>query len=120
MSHQGRGNAIIAAVGLVVCMVVLLRCEVAQGSNFTVGDAGGWTFSVSGWPNGKSFKAGDILGIGEVSGTHPPASSRLCFQVIKRQRTEERRLDQQDYTRKFISSRTIGAVCGNYRQNKTS
>ncbi|KAI8025840.1 Basic blue protein [Camellia lanceoleosa] len=62
MSHQGRGNAIIAAVVLVVCMEVLLRCEVAQGSNFIVGDAGGWTFGVSGWPNGKSFKAGDILG----------------------------------------------------------
>ncbi|KAF5936695.1 hypothetical protein HYC85_024201 [Camellia sinensis] len=40
------------------------------------------------------------LGIGEVSGTHPPASSRLCFQVIKRRRTEERGLSQQDYTRR--------------------
>ncbi|KAF5950141.1 hypothetical protein HYC85_012134 [Camellia sinensis] len=29
---------------------------------------------------------GTICGIGEVSGTHPPASSRLCFQVIKRRR----------------------------------
>ncbi|KAL7235833.1 hypothetical protein ACSBR1_019174 [Camellia fascicularis] len=70
MSHQGRGNAIIAAVVLVVCMVVLLRCEVAQGSNFTVGDAGGWTFSVSGWPNGKSFKAGDILVFNYSPGIH--------------------------------------------------
>ena len=43
------------------------------------------------------------LGIRDVSGTHPPASSRLCFQVIKRRRTEERKLDQQDYTRRFIS-----------------
>ncbi|GMP39791.1 hypothetical protein CsSME_00010488 [Camellia sinensis var. sinensis] len=34
------------------------------------------------------------LGIGEVSGTHPLASSRLCFQVIKRHRTEEHGLDQ--------------------------
>ena len=44
------------------------------------------------------------LGSGEVSGTHPPASSRLCFQAIKRRRTEEHRLSQQDYTRRFISS----------------
>ena len=44
------------------------------------------------------------LGIGEVSGTHPPASSRLCFQVTKRRRTEERGLGQQDYTRRIISS----------------
>ena len=43
------------------------------------------------------------LGIGEVSCTNSPASSRLCFQVIKRRRTEERRLDQHDYTRMFIS-----------------
>ena len=44
------------------------------------------------------------LGIGEVSGTHPPASSRLYFQVTKRRRTEERGLSQQDYTRRIISS----------------
>ena len=43
------------------------------------------------------------LGIGEVSGTHPPASSRLWFQVTKRRRTEERGLSQQDYTRRIIS-----------------
>ena len=44
------------------------------------------------------------LGIGEVFGTHPPASSRLCFQVVKRRRTEERGLGQQDFTRRIISS----------------
>ena len=44
------------------------------------------------------------LGIGEVSGTHPPASSRLCFQVIKRRRTKERGLGQQDNTRRIITS----------------
>ncbi|THG05499.1 hypothetical protein TEA_020382 [Camellia sinensis var. sinensis] len=43
-------------------------------------------------------------GIGEVSGTHPPASSRLCFQGTKRRRTEKRGLGQQDYTRRVISS----------------
>ena len=44
------------------------------------------------------------LGFGEVSGTHPPGSSRLCFQVIERRRTKERGLGQQDYTRRIISS----------------
>ena len=44
------------------------------------------------------------LGIGEISGTHTPASSRLCFQVTKRRHTEERGLGQQDYTRRIISS----------------
>ena len=52
------------------------------------------------------------LGIEEVSDTHPPASSRLCFQEVKRRRLEECRLDQQDYTRTLLIARTIGAVCG--------
>ena len=50
------------------------------------------------------------LGIGEVSGTHSPASSRLCFQVLKRRRTEERRLDHQDYTRRVISFPYIDGI----------
>ncbi|KAL7197743.1 hypothetical protein ACSBR2_020297 [Camellia fascicularis] len=52
----------------------------------------------------QMFRSQNIyFGIGEVSGTHSPASSRLHFQEIKRRRTEERSLGQQDYTRRFIS-----------------
>ncbi|KAK2663533.1 hypothetical protein Ddye_002107 [Dipteronia dyeriana] len=55
---QGRGSAMLATV-LVSLLVVQL--EVAQAATYTVGGAGGWTFNVVGWTNGKQFKAGDVL-----------------------------------------------------------
>ncbi|THG03183.1 hypothetical protein TEA_008535 [Camellia sinensis var. sinensis] len=50
----------------------------------------------------KGLAQGQPISIGEVFGTHPPASSRLCFQVIRRRCTEEHRLGQQDYTRSVL------------------
>ncbi|XP_059629930.1 basic blue protein-like [Cornus florida] len=55
----GRGGAMLIVVAL---LSLVAHFEPVHGANFTVGDKGGWTFNVSGWPNGKSFKAGDILG----------------------------------------------------------
>ncbi|XP_059629927.1 chemocyanin-like [Cornus florida] len=55
---QGRCGSMLIVVALLSLVVHL---EPVHGANFTVGDKGGWTFNVSGWPNGKSFKAGDIL-----------------------------------------------------------
>ncbi|KAK3002107.1 hypothetical protein RJ639_021716 [Escallonia herrerae] len=56
---QGRGSAV--ATLMVMSLLVLLYCEVAEAATYTVGDAGGWTFNVVGWPKGKRFRAGDIL-----------------------------------------------------------
>ena len=56
---QERGSAIFA---IVLILGLLLHCENVWATTFTVGDAGGWTFNVSNWPNGKTFKAGDVLG----------------------------------------------------------
>lgn len=56
---QGRGTAIVATVLL---LGLLLHCENVWAASFNVGDAGGWSFNVDGWPNGKTFKAGDVLG----------------------------------------------------------
>jgi hypothetical protein len=56
---QARGSAIVATL-LLLC--VLLVCKNVDATNYTVGDAGGWRFNVKDWPNGKSFKAGDVLG----------------------------------------------------------
>ncbi|KAK3001586.1 hypothetical protein RJ639_022437 [Escallonia herrerae] len=56
---QGRGSAV--ATLMVMSLLVLLHCEVAEAATYTVGGAGGWTFNVVGWPKGKSFRAGDIL-----------------------------------------------------------
>ncbi|KAJ6427641.1 hypothetical protein OIU84_023100 [Salix udensis] len=57
---QGRGSAMAVAVTAMLCMM-LLRFDMAHAATYSVGGPGGWTFNVSGWPKGKSFKAGDIL-----------------------------------------------------------
>ncbi|XP_030942784.1 basic blue protein-like [Quercus lobata] len=54
---QGIGNAIVVSV----LLLGLLHCENVWAATYTVGDAGGWTFNVVGWPNGKTFKTGDVL-----------------------------------------------------------
>ena len=56
---QGRGSAIFATVLL---LSLLFQCEKVWAATFFVGGAGGWTFNVDGWPNGKTFRAGDVLG----------------------------------------------------------
>ena len=59
MAPQGRGRAIVVSILL---LGMLLHCGNVLASTYTVGDAGGWTFNVVGWPNGKTFRAGDVLG----------------------------------------------------------
>ncbi|KAL4632568.1 hypothetical protein ACB092_04G060700 [Castanea dentata] len=58
MAPQGRGSAIFVSVLL---LGMLLHCGNILAATYTVGDAGGWTFNVVGWPNGKTFRAGDVL-----------------------------------------------------------
>ncbi|KAE9596757.1 hypothetical protein Lal_00007525 [Lupinus albus] len=57
---QGRSNSAVIALMLLLCMLVF-HSEIVHATTFQVGDAGGWTFEVSNWPSGKTFKAGDIL-----------------------------------------------------------
>ncbi|KAI5356160.1 hypothetical protein L3X38_009055 [Prunus dulcis] len=67
---QGRGSAGVGVV-LVMCLsLLLLQCEWAEARSYTVGDAGGWTFNVAGWPKGKSFRAGDVLVFNYASSAH--------------------------------------------------
>lgn len=59
---QGRGSAslpIVVTVVSLLCLLVLL--ERADAATYTVGGPGGWTFNTNAWPNGKRFRAGDIL-----------------------------------------------------------
>ncbi|XP_074321620.1 basic blue protein-like [Silene latifolia] len=59
---QGRSSATqVMVLGLAIIMCVLAITQPTFGASYTVGDAGGWTFHVVNWPNGKSFKAGDAL-----------------------------------------------------------
>ncbi|MEI4872577.1 hypothetical protein Q8G47_27995, partial [Klebsiella pneumoniae] len=57
--YMGRGSAV-AALMMVLCLVVL-QYEVAQAATYTVGGVGGWTFNTVRWPDGKRFRAGDVL-----------------------------------------------------------
>ncbi|XP_020203248.1 basic blue protein [Cajanus cajan] len=53
---EGRSIALM----VLLCMLVLYS-EMVYAETYVVGDAAGWTFNSSQWPNGKSFKAGDVL-----------------------------------------------------------
>lgn len=62
---EGRGSAMsVVRVLLLLCSTTLvLYCDMgARAATYTVGDAKGWSFGVSSWPDGKSFTAGDTLG----------------------------------------------------------
>lgn len=48
---------------LMVVSVLLLQADYVQAATYTVGDSGVWTFNAVGWPKGKHFRAGDVLGI---------------------------------------------------------
>lgn len=48
---------------MAVSVVLLLQADYVQATTYTVGDSSGWTLNAVGWPRGKQFKAGDVLGI---------------------------------------------------------
>ncbi|KAK7302449.1 hypothetical protein RJT34_13339 [Clitoria ternatea] len=54
---MGRGSA---SSAVAVILIFLLYSQMALATQFAVGD-GAWTFGVSNWPNGKTFKSGDTL-----------------------------------------------------------
>ncbi|KAK7851137.1 basic blue protein [Quercus suber] len=59
MAPQGRGNAIVVSVLLLLGM--LLHCENIWAATYTVGDDNSWDFDIDTWPDGKTFRAGDVL-----------------------------------------------------------
>jgi len=56
---QGRGFSAM----FVLLSVLVLMSEMAHAATYVVGDKNGWNFNTNNWPNGKKFKAGDVLGI---------------------------------------------------------
>ncbi|KAK4747348.1 hypothetical protein SAY87_026385 [Trapa incisa] len=66
---KGRGSATLA-VTMLTLIYLLALTEPAEGAIYTVGDSSGWTFQVSGWPKGKSFKADDVLVFNYSPGAH--------------------------------------------------
>ncbi|CAL9094459.1 unnamed protein product [Musa hybrid cultivar] len=63
------GRSYIAALAL-VCLCLSYHLEITAATEFTVGDSAGWSFNVQNWPNGKSFKAGDVLVFKYGQGAH--------------------------------------------------
>lgn len=60
---QGSGSARLGlAIGVTILSLFALTNPILAAT-YTVGGAGGWTFNVNNWPNGKSFKPGDVLGL---------------------------------------------------------
>ncbi|XP_031101796.1 chemocyanin-like [Ipomoea triloba] len=46
---------------IVITIITMLLCGLADSETYTVGDNGRWEFGVGDWPNGKSFNSGDVL-----------------------------------------------------------
>ncbi|CAL9119922.1 unnamed protein product, partial [Musa textilis] len=63
------GRSYIAALAL-ICLCLFYHLEITAATEFTVGDSAGWSFNVQNWPNGKSFKAGDVLVFKYEQGAH--------------------------------------------------
>ncbi|KAM0949066.1 putative Phytocyanin domain, cupredoxin [Dioscorea sansibarensis] len=60
---MGRGSAKMSFGMAFICLLVLQHCFViSHAAVYTVGDNNGWTFNTVNWPQGKRFKAGDVLG----------------------------------------------------------
>ncbi|KAG6600350.1 Basic blue protein, partial [Cucurbita argyrosperma subsp. argyrosperma] len=55
---EGRGSAM--AFTLLLCLF-FMHCEMAQAKYYFVGGSKGWTFNVTNWTKGKTFRAGDVL-----------------------------------------------------------
>lgn len=75
----GRGSAVILVAAAMVLTVVVFHCGVAEAATYTVGDGGGWSFFVSGWPQGKRFVAGDVLGQHKIYEEEMQAINVLCL-----------------------------------------
>ncbi|KAK9748868.1 hypothetical protein RND81_02G086400 [Saponaria officinalis] len=75
---QGRGSARASlAIGLAI-LCVMAMTQTSYAAIYTVGGAAGWTFNVVSWPNGKSFRAGDVLAFNYARNVHNvvPVSKR--------------------------------------------
>ncbi|KAI5326055.1 hypothetical protein L3X38_035129 [Prunus dulcis] len=57
----GMSKLLVIGISLFVCL--LLQCEEIYGKEYLVGDVKRWNpdTNLSSWPEGKKFKAGDVL-----------------------------------------------------------
>ncbi|KAK6805349.1 hypothetical protein RDI58_003134 [Solanum bulbocastanum] len=55
----GVNKATIIVLFMMLC--ILLQSNISNAATFPAGDGNGWGFSMNGWPNGKTFKTGDVI-----------------------------------------------------------
>ncbi|XP_055819240.1 basic blue protein-like [Solanum dulcamara] len=60
MSGKLEGCAIFFVILMMLFITSTIKITIAS-TTYNVGDSDGWTLGVSNWPNGKNFKAGDVL-----------------------------------------------------------
>ncbi|XP_057729922.1 basic blue protein-like [Arachis stenosperma] len=69
---KGRGSAsllmVMATLIPLTCLLFLVKPS--NAATYTVGGPGGWSFNTNSWPNGKTFRAGDVLVFNYDSSTH--------------------------------------------------
>ncbi|XVF37069.1 hypothetical protein REPUB_Repub19eG0113800 [Reevesia pubescens] len=58
---QGRGSASQAQITVALLLCFLVCREKVDAATYTVGGSNGWTFNMATWPQGKRFRAGDVL-----------------------------------------------------------
>ncbi|CAI8598466.1 unnamed protein product [Vicia faba] len=59
---EGRGSASMNMVTMMISLLLLLfLSESSNAATYNVGGPGGWTYNTDTWPNGKKFRAGDVL-----------------------------------------------------------
>ncbi|XP_022153713.1 basic blue protein-like [Momordica charantia] len=61
MAQSGRRSGGAGAVAVVAVWLMIWLELGDAAATFMVGDSNGWNFNVKGWPNGKVFRAGDVL-----------------------------------------------------------
>ncbi|XP_023523496.1 basic blue protein-like [Cucurbita pepo subsp. pepo] len=71
--HEGSSGAVsmsTVAVAMALLLLLLGFEHDNAATTFVVGDSNGWNLGMEGWPNGKVFRAGDILRVrGDLSST---------------------------------------------------
>ncbi|XP_074588039.1 basic blue protein-like [Curcuma longa] len=65
-------NAMARSAIIILAFALVGHCllGLTEATDFVVGGATGWKFNVIDWPNGKSFKAGDVLVFNYTEGAH--------------------------------------------------
>ncbi|XP_060673717.1 basic blue protein-like [Ziziphus jujuba] len=63
MSKQGRGSAVQKKTSILAALLLwmVVGLEYAEAASFIVGDTSGWGFKSQNWPQGKRFRADDVL-----------------------------------------------------------